>query len=277
MEIVYDIMDPTGNVTILVETPVEEALQPALALRLLEAEPAAEQVGYVTFLPDGMKLRMAGGEFCGNATMSTAVLGVMRGSGQTDAGAEGITADATCQRYSKDEMTVYASGAQKPVTVKVECRDGEYYGTISMPVPKDIVDMSYEYNGKEYILPTVIFDGITHAVMQETMAADDAEKAVRQWCHDIGSDGLGLMLLDRDESQITPVVYVECPETLYWESSCASGTTAVSAYLAKRNRAALSRDFIEPGGVLHVEVSDTGKVELTGHVRCISERKTIEL
>ena len=74
-EIDYAVMDPTGNITILVETPVPEASQPFAAARLMELEPAAEQVGFLSSGRDGaeLSLRMAGGEFCGNASMSAAV------------------------------------------------------------------------------------------------------------------------------------------------------------------------------------------------------------
>ena len=104
----YHVMDPTGNITILVETPVAEASQPFVAAKLMELEPEVEQVGFLTLAetpePDrsgclqqkmasqpektqqsekiplaessqnkyDIALRMAGGEFCGNATMSAA-------------------------------------------------------------------------------------------------------------------------------------------------------------------------------------------------------------
>ena len=76
MELKYYLFDPTKNMTILVETPVPAESQPFVASRLLQAEPTAEQVGFVS-AGDGesdIALRMAGGEFCGNATMSTAAL-----------------------------------------------------------------------------------------------------------------------------------------------------------------------------------------------------------
>ena len=73
-EISYAVMDPTGNITILVKTPVPAAAQPDCAARLLAAEPAGEQVGFLSPGGDGadLSLRMAGGEFCGNAAMSAA-------------------------------------------------------------------------------------------------------------------------------------------------------------------------------------------------------------
>ena len=74
----YALLDPTGNMTLLAETSVPEAAQPLTAKRLMALEPATEQVGFVTETEEGIGLRMAGGEFCGNASMSAAVLYLLR-------------------------------------------------------------------------------------------------------------------------------------------------------------------------------------------------------
>ena len=90
----YVLMDPTGNRTLLVDTPVPVEEQPSVAAKLMEQEPTAEQTGFLTFSDSsGLSLRMAGGEFCGNATMSAAVYHSIRTG----------TAD--------DRMTVNVSGA----------------------------------------------------------------------------------------------------------------------------------------------------------------------
>ncbi|MBO5556880.1 MAG: hypothetical protein J5927_06815, partial [Oscillospiraceae bacterium] len=72
----YTILDPTGNITALVESPVAVARQSAVAADLMARHPTVEQVGFVRFAPaagekDAVQaaLRMAGGEFCGNASM----------------------------------------------------------------------------------------------------------------------------------------------------------------------------------------------------------------
>ena len=48
MKVVYDVLDPTGNITILVRTPVPEADQPDVAAHLMELEPETEQVGFLS-------------------------------------------------------------------------------------------------------------------------------------------------------------------------------------------------------------------------------------
>jgi len=75
MELHYVLMNPSGNRTILVETPVAKKDYKKIATGLMKAEPTAEQVGFLDITgPDAYKLTMAGGEFCGNATMCTRVL-----------------------------------------------------------------------------------------------------------------------------------------------------------------------------------------------------------
>ena len=64
----YRIFDPTGNVTALVEDAVEPALQPEAAAEIMRVHPEVEQVGFVSLNGALPSLRMAGGEFCGNAS-----------------------------------------------------------------------------------------------------------------------------------------------------------------------------------------------------------------
>ena len=74
-QIKYSIFDPTGNITALVESQIPAAEQPTVAAAVMERHPSVEQVGFVRFDPASdppVSLRMAGGEFCGNATMCAA-------------------------------------------------------------------------------------------------------------------------------------------------------------------------------------------------------------
>ena len=92
-----------------------------------------------------------------------------------------------------------------------------------------------------------------------------AERQARVWCGQLEADALGLMFLDQRRGRLTPLVYVPASDTLFWETSCASGTTAVGAYLAEAGdftAAALQ----QPGGVLTVS-REAGRLWLTGTVR----------
>ena len=103
MKVEYTVLDPTGNITILVTTPVEIPHQPYVASKLMELMPKAEQVGFLSETAGcDIALRMAGGEFCGNASMSAAAYYVNR---------EGL---------KKHTATLNVSGADGPVKAEIE-------------------------------------------------------------------------------------------------------------------------------------------------------------
>ncbi len=246
MSVRYALLDPTGNTTILVETPVSPADQPRIAAGLMEKEPSAEQVGFLTAAEDGVSLRMAGGEFCGNAAMSAAALLLLD---------RGIAAGV---------FTVAVSGTEEPVPVAVHQQaDGSVRGTVTMPRP---LSAGEERLPDGSLRPVVRFGGITHVILETAPDRAWAEAAARAWCADLQADALGLMFLDRDAGTLHPLVYVPAADTLFWENSCASGTAAVGAWLLAETGGRI--DLRQPGGTLTVEAAD-GRLRLTGTVRLL--------
>ena len=281
-EIDYAVMDPTGNITILVETPVPEASQPFAAARLMELEPAAEQVGFLSSGRDGaeLSLRMAGGEFCGNASMSAAVYEEVRKAGK-EAGVR--------------EILLNVSGAAEPVKVEVEAfaapggdPEPQFRGTVEMPRPLRIRRAVLSLEGAETEIPAVEFEGITHLIIREdaddapgrSSAAkirQDAERLAPLWCEALGAEALGLMFLNEAEGTMKPLVYVPAAGTLVWENSCASGTTASGAFLAQQAVDGVRRDFRislrQPGGSLMIRAEKDGKLFLGGTVRLLKKNR----
>lgn len=252
MNLRYSVWDPTGNVTLLVATPVDPARQAELSARLMAAEPKAEQAGFVS--PDStadIALRMAGGEFCGNASMSAAVY---------------AAAQAGLERGTR---TVRISGAEQPVRVRVARQPGGVWqGSVEMPQPLSVTEQLLPGVGT---VPVVRLPGITHVVLTEPMPRPLAERQARVWCSRLEADALGLMFLDQRRGRLTPLVYVPAADTLFWETSCASGTTAVGAYLARAGdftAAALQ----QPGGVLTVSLEED-RLWLSGTVRCEGQKE----
>ncbi len=285
MKLKYYILDPTGNITILAEGDVPAAGRAATAAKLMELEPTAEQVGFVCYgrtsaekncdTDHDISLTMAGGEFCGNATMSAAVLRVARENG----GFAGETS-GTRRKYGIYEVDVLASGAEGIRRVHVEEKeDGSYFGSVDMPKPLSVKKETLSFEGKEYELPVVDFGGITHVIIDigecgltlftgssekrdfcpDPELRQNAEKAVKEWCDALRAECLGLMMFDSTENRLDPLVYVPEAGTLVWESSCASGTTAVGVYLAQKEDAPIRRDINEPGGSLSIEVTPGSK------------------
>ncbi len=256
----YYYCNPTGNITILVDEEVPEGKQPEISNCLCEIEPTCEQVGFIYRNEPGcdIRLRMAGGEFCGNATMSTAALFCSKDNIETDV---------------IQNVTVSVSGAKNPLSVKIK-RLGEkdFLGKVEMPLPREMVIRKFTFDGITYELPVVIFDGMYHVIYLGILNRYIAEKAIKSWCDEMNAPAMGIMMIDEKEEFLTPLVYVKNVDSLYWEHSCGSGTAAAGFYYYKIIGKAVTKHFKEPGGLLTVEVDKDGKLYLSGKV-CI-ERKS---
>ena len=287
MKVEYTVLDPTGNITILVTSSVEISLQPSVASKLMELVPEAEQVGFLSEAEGcDIALRMAGGEFCGNASMCAAAYYVNE---------EGLN---TCQ------VTLHVSGAEGPVAAEIEkLPDGKWRGTVNMPRPQKLDMVDLPVVGR---LPVVSFDGISHVIYEVSesertggntnvdpcgyndsyapdtakssaaqcstsdelpISRDTAEALACEWCRYLGVDALGIMFLNTEASSMTPLVYVPAAGTLFWENSCASGTTACGAYVAAKSGRPVELSLRQPGGSLWIRVSEDGAFVLSGMVR----------
>ena len=240
----YCYADPAGNITILVETVFPAADYPEIASRLLAAEPGAEQVSFIEGLsPGGVSLRMAGGEFCGNAALSSAAYAAMKAGVN-----EGV-------------FTVDFHGIERRLSASVKrTSQNSFSGKIEMPLPEEICERHLSFQETGLCLPVVRFPGITHIICTAPMEKAFAEAALKQWCAELEAPAAGIMLVDQEKMELTPLVYVPRPETLFWESSCASGTCAAAAWLSSRSGKYGSFSFAEPGGRLGAE---TGRDRLS--------------
>ena len=212
MQLHYVLLDPTGNRTVLVETPVTPASQAVYGAALLAAEPWAEQVGFLS-PGDGdcqLALRMAGGEFCGNAAMSAAALWC-----------EG-------QGLSSARVLLRVSGAADPVSVDVCPTEAPgWQCAVTMPPAGTPTQVTLPLGAKSLTLPLMDMGGIRHLILTGPMDRAVAETAIRQWCALLEAPALGLMLLDEAAGQLTPLVYVPGGDSLYWERSCARDRKSV--------------------------------------------------
>lgn len=249
----YVLMDPTGNRTLLVRTPVPVEEQLKVAAKLMEMEPTAEQTGFLSVSDSSVpSLRMGGGEFCGNATMSAAVYYAMNAE------------------LTKGHVFVRVSGAPEPVSVEIEAgQDGNWTGTVEMPGPCSIETFSFP-DGKRH--PVVSFRGISHVILERDIPKTEAEALAKNWCTHLGADALGLMFLNREQGRLNPLVYVPAADTLFWENSCGSGTSAVGAWLAQEAGQPVKIGLQQPGGILEIFALPVGKLLLKGTVKCLYER-----
>ena len=288
----YSILDPTGNITALVRTAVDAADRPSIAGRIMACCPEVEQVGFVKIKGPGTgedqplpELVMAGGEFCGNASMSAAAICLMEDQGRSSR--TGSDADDRAgQDRAKQPSSVFlkVSGVCDPVEVRMrEEGPGTYQGSILMPEALEIGCREFHYGSIREVLPVVRMQGISHVIIDENKKffglanrTKKAEGAVRAWCEELLAQGLGLMFLKKNawEHRLIPLVYIPGSDTVYWENSCASGTSAVGMYFAGKDHQRADLTVKEPGGILRVESDpQTERTWLHGRVRLVKNLK----
>ena len=262
------IWDPTGNITALVESAVAVDRQPSVAAALMRRHPEVEQVGFVRPAAPGGdlagELRMAGGEFCGNASMCAAALFRLRGK----------TEDAP------ETVWVRVSGVSQPVPVRLRQEGAEsFHAAVRMGAPLSVAARAFGFEGLAGSLPLVEMEGISHLLVEPGSPfrallrdREAAGRAVRAWCAGLGAACLGLLFLEGDAPayRLTPLVHVPGSGTVFWESACASGSAAVGMALAARTGSPVCLELCEPGGTLRVESEPGGETWLCGRTRLLA-------
>lgn len=264
MEVKFVKMNPTQNMTILVESEVETGQRSRVACELMDyASIFAEQVGFIEKPRNSSawaRLQMMGGEFCGNATMSLAAL---------------LALDKRLPHGQEVGIPVECSGAGQPVIVTVIPDCNSAICSLELPPPHKVEKVIKKVDANEYQVTQVDLDGITHFIVQEEIVAADheqwAEKAIRQWAADCRTEALGLMLHRRGENYIRPLVMVKPTDSLVWERGCGSGTAAVGSTLAWDAKKSIKAGIGQPGGVISVQADYEDerivKVFISGQVK----------
>jgi diaminopimelate epimerase len=253
------LLDPTGNLTCLVLDRVEKEEEAALTKGLLSL---CEQVAYLEppVLPETIaRIRLMGGEFCGNAAMAAAVW-LMRD-------------------WASEEKTLSllleVSGTVNPVLCKVWKKDDGYEGSVKMPGVPEISPAVF--CGIRFVQARM--QGIVHLIYEgENLATDQAEGLLRTIAEQIPDDAVGLLQWNREKQYMIPLVYVRGSQSMVWEHGCGSGSAAIGAYEALRLQdrpAALTgmvrTEVVQPGGTIQAVAETAGKsvisVSITGKVR----------
>ena len=263
MKLQFYKFDPTGNTTILVTTPVSRADQPFIAEKLMARENlCAEQVGFLEnpTLPGARaRLQMAGGEFCGNASMSMAALLALRG---------GMAYGA------EEEIPLEVSGANGLVPCRI-LRNSEtsFTGTVGMPLPEEITEAALP-GGKR--APLVRFRGIAHMLIPEnSFSPFEAEALIPSLCDTLDAEALGLLTVHSEPLYLKPLVHVRATGSSVWESGCGSGSAALGAYAAYREQRDISLEIAQPGGTIAVHAAygrgTIHKIEIRGNIRLVAQ------
>ena len=242
----YILANPTGNITALVTDEVAQEERLSVVKEIFETEPSCEQVGFVDIAGEKrIRLEMMGGEFCGNATLSSAAY-LAKANHLFDA-----------DNPEEIVVTVDSSGAEQPVETRIRQLAGNLYeGTLEMPMPS--------LDGR-----VVHLDGISHMIVpSDTMTHEEAEATIKGCAEKYDALAFGMVLYseeaDSDAVSIEPLVYVKGSDTMVWEHGCASGSIAAAYYRHSITDAA-KISVHQPGGIITIDITED-KLYLTGKI-----------
>jgi len=262
MTLNYQKYSPTGNITILVTTPVPRAMQPGFAARLLE-DVGGEQVGFIEPVIDprcAARLQMMGGEFCGNATMSLGAM-LARAAGLSDGGAT--------------DLLLEVSGSANPVPCHIRRAGEAFTGTVQMPLPTGVGAAVLDTDAGALTVPLVRLPGIAHLILPADAGLDEAQlrRRLPLWNDAVGADAIGALRFDAAALSMDPLVWVPSAGTLVREHGCGSGTAAVGCMLALAAGHDVEAGIRQPGGTITVRAGVTASavtsLSITGRVTLV--------
>ncbi len=231
----YKIYIPSGNPTALV-LGIENDPKRRKEINdeiMLKYEDFVEQVGFVNTDINSPELMMAGGEFCGNATRS-AVNYYLDGK--------------------QGNLDIKVSGVPKKLNAGID-EDGNAW--VDMPIIKGAYTNSIvPLNSVSAIVKMY---GITHLIIEAgNINKEYSKEALKQYAFSIlkkenllSLDAAGVMFVNRlydDNIEISPIVFVKAINTLFYETACGSGTTAVGIYESYKRKKGINVNILQPSG-----------------------------
>ena len=246
MEVDFVKISPTQNMTILVTSPLDRIDYVKTAEKIMAYDNVhAEQVGFVekALNPKALaRLQMAGGEFCGNASLALCAWLKWKGKAENS---------------DSSTVPIEASGLDELLCCEIKKVDDYFLGKISMPIPELVKDYYIEISGKEYCFAVVYMPGISHVIVNTEQIAIGEETIVDALISNLDAitcdDAFGVMHYDKKRRFLKPFVYVKTAGTKVWERGCGSGTAALGAYLAYVSGRKTKAAIAQPGGTITVE------------------------
>jgi diaminopimelate epimerase len=243
-------VNPSGNTTVFVLDPVPREQYTRVAGAIMQqCNVGAEQVGFIIEETGSgtVRMDMAGGEFCGNASRSFAAWLALRDE-------SGLAVRNFREKECKVAIHVSGHKGILEATLGNLGADNKCLASVSMPIPEQILHGEDDYFGRYSI---VIFEGISHFVLWERVPKDGDIEAARAFltARSVDSSSFGIMYYRLETCFMCPVVYIDAAQTLVWENSCGSGSCALAASLADQQQAGISALTLhQPGGDLTVHV-----------------------
>lgn len=268
-------MNPVQNMTVFILDQVPRHEQMNVAKKIMDYKNIfAEQVGFIESSnscnkldKENIRLQMMGGEFCGNATRSLAALMVHN---------EYPNIEKINDRYL---VSLGVSGIDGVIKCHVRNSQSKnsYWSKIDMPLPVSIGEFNFNDNGDVLETIKVDFPGITHFIIDDNKVKDRDKfyEIVKKEMDRTQYEAFGIMYYDYEKEFLVPLVYVKATDSLFWERSCASGTSALGVALAHIERSPIVKKVKQPGGELEVsaiwENDKISNISLNGLVEIVAE------
>ncbi len=248
----FSIMRPGGNDTCLVEGLYRESeIRQRINKEIQDVYSNVEQVGFISSSNETPELLMAGGEFCGNATRSAAweLLKGVKG----------------------EELHMISSGVESGKKLNAGI-DFEGQGWAEMPIYNNFESVQ-KLSHNMYL---VKMSGITHIIYyndsideeninQELLKAQTLD--ILKKYNLLNEPAAGVMYTKSIDNKflIFPVVRVRDINTLFYETGCGSGTTALGLVeVRKQKKEVQGLEVIQPSG-MHIKVDvDANNKEFIG-------------
>lgn len=246
MKLSVQVVNPAGNTTLLVQTPVPQEDRREVADRLLSIrELQGQQVGFlVPPLGDGIiRLETVDNAFCGNA---------LRSAGLSYAAQRGFRRER--------KFPVEISGYGQALTVQVNPLTSQVWA--ETPVPQEIAKCTLLGEPAR----AVLLPGIVYGITQISRDMDEAQirKTLLELCETFSTPAAGVLFWKFREKSMVPAVYTKDADALLLPGSSASGAAAIAAWnaIGAGKNGSHKLDVRQPGGVISTTAAvQNGKLQ----------------
>ncbi|UTR16863.1 diaminopimelate epimerase [Salipaludibacillus sp. LMS25] len=264
-EIDFVKFNPTQNMTILIEDDNVVQDYEKIATKIMAYDSVyGEQVGFVK-TPLNKKasalLRMAGGEFCGNACMALGTLKAFEQELDID---------------EKVDIVLEVSGTDSLIVCQVRRTAHKYCCQLNMPIPTTLEQTTLHYEGSELSVTFVIYREAIHLIINvdgiTDSLKDKAESLARLLGGNLNTHLIGVLMYNPISNELAPLIYVPHLDSMMWERGCGSGTASIGAYLTWKNKRKTVAEISQPGGTITVSGN-----YLAGEIRHLNIEGSVEL
>ncbi len=252
----YKIYIPSGNPTALV-IGIENNLETRQRINdeLMRKYDFIEQVGFINQDKNNPELLMAGGEFCGNATRCAVKYYLNNQEGT---------------------IKIKVSGVLKALSSGIDSFGNVW---LDMPIIKGYYNKSIKIIDNIAIIKLY---GITHVVIENNVSNIVDKEKIKKRAYNLlkkynllNEKAAGVMYVNKDNDNISliPIVYVRDINTLFLETACGSGTTAVAIYESFKCKKNVNINVLQPSKeIINVQT----KTDKTGIYNVRISSKVIE-